>query len=126
MRSTGSQCLVAMFFAVSSCAAFGQSSNPFIGKWKVTWQGEKRTGEAALVIEETGGSWQTFAKSRRDNCVGLKVPIAVESSSGNAMTIKLKFSVLQGCSDSTVELKRVDDKTVSGTRGSADLVLTRE
>lgn len=35
------------------------------------------------------------------------------------MTMQLKYSeVLQGCTDSKVELKRVDENTLTGTRGA--------
>lgn len=125
MSRTKSRYLVAILFAVSSCAAFAESSNPFIGKWKVTWQG-KQPWEAKLVIDQSGGSWQTFARSKTNSCTGLEVPIAVESSSENEMTIKLKFSILQGCTDSTVHLKRVGGDTISGTRGMVSLVLSRQ
>jgi hypothetical protein len=113
--------------AISSFSAFSQPANPFLGKWKVTWEGAKKILQATLIIDGSGGSWQTLDHSRVDPCVGKEVPIAIQSSSADAMTIKLKFSeVLQGCSDATVKLKRVDDKTIAGTRGKADLVLSRE
>lgn len=116
-----------LMLAICSVAAFSQPANPFLGKWKVTWEGAKQIYQATLIIDGTGGSWKTLAHNRHDPCVGKEVPIAIQSSSADAMTIKLKFSeVLQGCTDSTVKLTRVDDKTFTGKRGKSDLVLSRE
>ena len=119
-------------FATSSFAAFCQPANSFLGKWKVTWSSANGSPQVSnLNIDGSGGSWQTLIAKKRgprtSSCDGLEVPISIESSSADAMTIKLKFSeALQGCADSTVELKRVDDKTITGRRGKADLVLSRE
>lgn len=83
--------------------------------------------ESKLNITESGGSWVTYAKARHDPCVGMKTPISIESSSADAITIKLQASqALGGCPDSTVELKRVDDKTMKGKLGNIDLTLSRE
>jgi hypothetical protein len=116
-----------LMLAICSVSAFSQPANPFLGKWKVTWEGAKQIYQATLIIDGTGGTWRTLTHSKFDSCAGKEVPIAVQSSSADAMTIKLKFSeVLQGCNDGTVKLTRVDDKTITGKRGNLDLVLSRE
>ena len=107
--------------------ANAESTNPFYGKWKAEWQGAKKMEESRFTIDDKGGSWKTLSSSRSNPCVGKEVPIRIENSSPDAMTLKLKFSeALLGCADATVRLKRADDGSVSGKRGKADLVLTKE
>ena len=99
----------------------------FSVEWKVTWGGQTRDLEAELVITESGGSWKTFATTRNDPCVGREVPIAIESSTADTATITLKFSeVINGCPDSMVRLKLIDANKASGTRGKAELTLTKK
>lgn len=118
---------MALLLLTLSVYATGQT-NPFLGNWSVTWEGGRRNYEATLVITQSGGTWRTLAnKSRNDNCVGLEAPIAIQSTTSDAMTIQLKFSdALQGCTDSKVILKRVDENTLTGTRGRSELKLTRK
>jgi hypothetical protein len=105
-----------------------QTSLSFTGSWKVAWQGEKRLEEATLVIaEDGGGTWRTATSSRTNNCVGKEVPISLKKTADNEATVKLKFSeVLPGCADSTLKLKLLDEKSMSGTRGKFDLTAVRE
>lgn len=113
--------------AIHAPIASAQSVNPFFGKWKAEWQTEKRTEEAHFTLNDKGGTWKTLAKSKSNPCVGREVGIEIVKSSPDEMTLKLKFSeAITGCTDSTLHLKRVDDKTIAGRRGKADLKLTRE
>lgn len=117
--------VLAILLCASSAAAIAQT-NPFIGKWTASWAGERRSFEASLVIEQSGGTWRTLTRNKLDNCAGREVPISIESTSPEAMTIQLKFSeVLQGCANAKVELKRVDENTLTGTRGTHELKLVR-
>ena len=121
------KCILCSILAAVSFAAYCQPANPFLGKWKVTWNGAKRVWEAKLIINATGGSWQQLSSFHLDTCSGKEAPIAIESSSDKTMTIKLKYSVaLAGCPDSEVTLQQVDEKTFTGKRGKVDMVLSRE
>lgn len=112
---------------INATIANAESANPFFGKWKAEWQSAKKMEESHFTIDDKGGSWRTLSHSRNDPCAGKEVPIQIENSSPEAMTLKLKFSeALPGCTDATVRLKRADDGSVSGKRGKADLVLTKE
>ncbi len=109
--------LVIFLFACNAAAV--AQTNPFIGKWTASWTGDRRSLEASLVIEQTGGTWRTLTRNKLDNCAGREAPIAIESFTPDSMTMQLKYSeVLQGCTDSKVELKRVDENTLTGTRGA--------
>jgi hypothetical protein len=123
------QHIVSLILATISFAALGQPANPFVGDWKVSWQGEKRAWQANLTINESGGSWQTFSAMRKETnvCIGREVPISIKSSSAEAMTIKLKYSeVLRGCADGQIVLTRVDDTTIAGKLRNWDLMLSRK
>ena len=56
--------------AVTSVQA-QDAANPFIGKWNVEWQGDKKSQEAELEITASGGTWKTATSKRKDPCVGL-------------------------------------------------------
>ena len=117
-----------LFFSIFIYGLLGAQTSPsFTGSWKVAWQGEKRLEEATLVIlDDGGGTWKTSTSSRMNNCVGMAVPIAVKKIADDEATVKLKFSeVLTGCIDSTLKLKLIDDKTMTGTRGKFDLTISR-
>ena len=126
-----------MLMAVSTFV-LAQSPNPFVGTWKVTWeqqtrgigvvQGGSRDFEAEMIIAVSGGSWKTLGASRRDDpCVGKEVPIAIDKQTDDEIHVRLKFSeVVSGCTDSTVRLKRVDDKKLTGTRGKAEVTATKQ
>jgi hypothetical protein len=103
-----------------------ESENPFLGRWKAEGQVGKKVLEAHLTIDANGGTWRTLAFSKTDGCVGKEVPIKFGAVTPDSMTLILRFSeALHGCTDDTVVLKRIDDKTITGKRGVADLVLTR-
>ena len=104
------------------------AANPFIGKWKVEWQGEKRSQEADLEITASGGQWQTMASRKGDPCVGRAAPVEITSASAEKLEFIIKFSTaLQGCKDSsTLSLAREADGKVSGMRGENPLTLTRK
>jgi hypothetical protein len=119
--------LSALLFAISSYAAHAQISNSFIGKWEVRWQGEKREIKARLQINETGGEWQTAANLKTNHCIGMKTPVIILSSSADEMEIKLHgSSVIPGCEDYIIQLKRIDEKNLSGASPTTQFVIRRE
>jgi hypothetical protein len=125
--------IAALFVALYCSSSFAQTEvtsplevpSSFIGVWTVKWQG-KVPLEARLVLTASGGTWKTLTHSLSNSCVGLQVPVSVESVSPKQIFLRLNFSVLQGCKDDKVVLTRVDEKTVEGKRGSVTLTLSRE
>lgn len=100
---------------------------PFVGTWKVSWQGKTRPLSAEMVLTATGGRWQTFnVTSASNHCFGREVPVAVQSASTDAVTLQLRFSeVIDGCGNVTVKLQQAADGTITGTRGGEALTLVR-
>jgi hypothetical protein len=97
------------------------------GVWKGELQGATRPVEVRVVIEGTGGTWDTISRSRSDPCVGLKAPIAVTLATAQALEFEIKASdALAGCHNTKAALQRIDDKTLKGTRGKQALSLQRE
>ena len=129
---------VLLMLMMIGTSVLAQSPNPFVGTWKVTWEGQSggrgaiqggaRDFEAELIIAASGGSWKTFGATRgQDPCAGKEVAIGIEKQTENEIDLRLKFSeIAQGCTDSIVRLKRVDDKTLTGTRGKAEVTATKQ
>jgi hypothetical protein len=126
-------CLLA---AALGCAAIVQAQAPapiavpapFVGTWKVSWQGQSKPLTAEMVLTDSGGRWHTFnAASKTNSCQGREVPIAVQSASPDAVTLHLQFSeVINGCGNVTVKLQRGADGTLSGTRSGEPLTLVKQ
>ncbi len=116
---------VSCFFV---CALAGAQTPPvYLGTWKVTWQGERRLQEAVLKVSESGGTWKAATSSRNDPCVGREAPISFEEINGDEATLRLKFSeALRGCADTTIKLKKLSDKAMTGTREAVEMTFTRE
>ncbi len=115
------------------CACgFTQAQTPttFVGTWKVTWQSQSRAEQARLVISESGGTWKTALpyKITFNQCLGREVPIAFEEVKGDEARIRLKYAeALPGCSYSTIQVRKVNENEMTGTRwGKTELTLTRE
>jgi|SRR5689334_18282432 len=130
MKFTTIAALFVALYCASSFAQTGATSplevpSSFIGVWKVRWQGRTPL-EARLALTASGGTWKTSAHSLYNSCVGLKVPVFVESVSPEQILLRLNFSVLRGCEDDKVVLTRVDEKTIEGKRGPLTLTLSRE
>lgn len=113
--------------ATACTVVSAQPASPFLGQWKVSWEADGRPQQAVLVVTDMGGTWKTTARSRNNPCIGLEVPITFVSGAGNDAVVRLEFAkTLNACADVTIQLKRVDDKTVTGTRGSMPLVLDKQ
>ena len=113
---------------VTAAQAQDAAANPFIGKWKVEWQGERRPQTADLEITASGGEWKTLASSRSDPCHGLAAPVEITSATADKLEFIIKSSAaLHGCKDSpTLALVREADGKVSGLRGTNSMTLTRK
>jgi hypothetical protein len=118
---------VLLVLATINTSVWCQSPNPFLGKWKVL-RADDMTGRGiSLVIDESGGSWQYLHTGGKDHCVGLKVPILVESYTPKVAQIKLLFAqTMAGCPDHRIELRMGDDGKVTGNMGPNQLVLSKE
>lgn len=125
--------IAALFVALYCNSSFAQTEvtrplevpSSFVGVWKVRWQGRNPL-EARLVLTASGGTWKTLTHSLYNSCVGLQVPVSVESVSPEQILLRLNFSVLQGCNDDKIVLTRVDEKTIDGKRGGVTLTLSGE
>jgi hypothetical protein len=108
--------------------ALSQDAVNYSGKWRARdTPPSGKTYEAYVVIEDKAGTWQAMAASRNDPCVGRPVPIAILTATPDELAFRIKHAeAIPGCVDSTVRVKRVDDKTMNGARGTQPLVLVRE
>ena len=116
------------FLLLLSTLAAAQDTQPFVGKWKVSWQADKGVGQGRLVIAANGGgTWKAYTKSRYDNCVGLEVPIALEDVGADKVTVVLKFSEkLTGCADSRFRWQKTDADHMVGKREERDVTAMRD
>ena len=120
------------FSLTSLCLLFSglaaaQDTQPFVGTWKVSWQGERGITEARLVIEASGGSWQTLARKKADPCQGLKVPIVLQDIEADSVTVYAKFGeTLGGCQDAHIKLRKTDADHMVGTRGEKEVRAVRD
>lgn len=112
----------------SACAlAQAPSSSPFYGSWSASWEFEKQSYDAKMVLGAQGGTWQTSTRNRNNPCAGREVPIKVESMTAEEANLTLAFSdVISGCRNVKVVLKATPDGTVSGTRSGNELTLKRQ
>jgi len=118
--------VLATLLASLALAAQAQSTSPFYGNWKVTWEGKKQVYEAKLVLGAQGGTWKDTAHQKNNPCLGREAPVKITAISDQEATLILAFSdALPGCKDSTIILK-ASGAAVAGTSGSIQLALTRE
>ncbi len=114
-----------------SLTAMAQTPANWAGTYRITWPAERgHTLEAEMVLTAAGtGTWKTYiARAGRDTnpCIGREVPVQVEEATERDAKILLKFAeALPGCNNSTVHLKAGDNKTITGTRGKAELTVEK-
>lgn len=128
MRRAPGFAALALCLAASAPAPAAEAvPAPFVGTWKVSWQGKTKPLSAEMVLTAAGGRWQTFnVASQTNHCFGREVPIAVQSASADAVTLQLRFSdVIDGCGNVTVKLQQAADGTITGTRSGEALTLVR-
>jgi hypothetical protein len=124
--------LAALVFV--SLTAHGQSANPFIGTWAVTYmfQPARRPmpeeANGTLVVTESGGTWRVYTRSTTsDPCSGRDTPIEVKSVDEKHLVGVVKYSSLSdACKDSRLELTRDEQGRVTGRRGQFELTLTKK
>jgi hypothetical protein len=100
------------------------------GKWQARWTGESGTVLVADVeINGSSGTWRTLrVRSGKNNCVGMEHPLQVTRTDTGEIHLKaLGSQALSGCPDFSIRLvRRVDERTYEGTRGSLPLTLTKQ
>lgn len=109
--------------------ALSAHGSPYDGAWTasvVPKQGEPFSAD--VVVDGEGGSWQARVRTNREvPCLGRKFPVHVLTASADEMSFRVAASEsLPGCNDFTVKLQRVDDRTLTGTRGNAAITLKHE
>ncbi len=110
--------------------AHAQEEHSYDGTWlaQYTSRNSGRAEEATLIIKGKVGTWQNRRGFRKgDRCIGLEFPVEVTRATATELEVNTYGSkVLTGCSDDTLALKRVDDKTLKGVRNESPLTLTRQ
>lgn len=110
--------------------AFAQQS-ALAGNWTAKWEVSGRIYEAKLKLTEQGGTWNSFAKNRRDACIGIEAPVEIQYVSDAEINMNLAFSKsLLGCADVALHLKKTAEGTLTGERDAgtakAEIVLSRD
>ena len=123
----------AFFLAVVFClgdSAQGQVPEQFRRSWKASWKqpaaGFVKSMEAKLVLNDSGGSWSLigyFPNASHYPCDRLKSTVALVSAAAEEVIVKLNTSAaVNGCTDSTLQLRRVGEKNIGGKIGDIDVV----
>ena len=119
--------LLAAFLAAEPVVA--QTDNPFNGSWTISFDGKKTVDlDGTVVVNGTGGTWNTVAQSRKNPCVGRAYPITVQKATADELTFTVNRAVtLASCNDSTHTFKKVNDKSLNGELAEGRAVsLTRK
>lgn len=123
----------AFFLAVAFCtgaSAQSQVPEPFRGNWKASWKqpaaGFVKSMEAKLVLNDAGGTWSLigyFPNANHYPCDRLKATVALVSASADEVIVKLNTSAaVNGCTDSTLQLRRIGEKNIGGKLGDTEVV----
>jgi len=113
--------LAAALVLGSVCAPVGmaQDSKPHDGSWVAQYPQRKNNNmlEAVVVLRGSTGTWNVTPPSMRakNPCLGRDYPVSVVAESADSIELAVHGSkALTGCSDLSVKLKRVDEKTFEG------------
>ncbi|MBU1361018.1 MAG: hypothetical protein KKC85_02790 [Gammaproteobacteria bacterium] len=121
--------LLAGSTAFLSFVAWGQPAS-YEGTWTAKFETKRGTGRGGVVvIQGSGGTWDMEGGGRQtDPCTGRQAPILVQSATADELVFEVKRSTaLAGCPDSTLTMKRVDEKTLQGAmRDGRSFTLTRK
>lgn len=123
--------LSAFSLAVAFCAsASAQVPEQFRGNWKGSWKqpaaGFVKSMEAKLVLNEAGGTWSLigyFPNASHYPCDRLKAAVSFVSAAPEEVVVKLNTSAaVNGCTDTTLQLRRIGEKNIGGKIGDAEVV----
>ena len=120
-------------FFVWTAFASAQQPGLYDGKWSATFKSQSGLSDhGELVLSGQGGTWKFISihghQMSRYPCVDRELPVTVRSSSPEELTFAIEASkAVAGCTDRSVAVKRVDDKTLEGhfLEGGTALHLSR-
>lgn len=121
--------LGSVFCATLAAAADDTLEND--GTWSARIEGDVRTArQGRVVISNFEGHWQELGPQRAgDPCRGAKpFPITVQKSNNRDVEFTVWAAMVRSaCSDFTLTLRVVDDRTLAGTTADGrEVRLTRE
>jgi len=116
----------------TSVSAQSQVPEQFRGSWKASWKqpaaGFVKSMEGKLVLNDAGGAWSLigyFPNANHYPCDRLKAAVTFVSASAEEVVVKLNTSAaVNGCTDTTLQLKRIGEKNIGGKIGDVDVVFT--
>jgi hypothetical protein len=122
------------FFGAIACAAPAAAADDTLendGTWSARIDGDARTfRQGRVVISNFEGHWQELGPKRAgDPCRGAKpFPITVQRSNNRDVEFTVWAAVVRpACSDFTLTLRVVDERTLAGTTPDGrEIRLTRE
>jgi hypothetical protein len=110
---------VGVLLALCALAAAAQEKKAYDGEWLAQYptRNGNRVLEAVVVLNAAGGTWRIEPPTVRSKnlCLGIDYPVTVTQDSGESLHLSVQASkALTGCRDLSVNLKRVDDRTLQG------------
>ena len=111
--------LVLLSFCVP--AGLAQEKKPHEGEWLAQYPPRNNPNNillvALVVLKGSGGTWNVKPPSMRNKnpCLGRDYPVAVVAETADSVELAVYASkALTSCTDHTVKLKPIDDKTLEG------------
>ena len=107
-------------FGACCTDAFAQGANPYNGCWALQLETPQRLAvQGSVEVKDEGGAYTTVSHDRRDACAGREAPIVVRAATPGELTFRvMRSTVLAGCPDFQVQMKRVDDTRLEGALGN--------
>lgn len=122
------RCLILSLSLGLSGAAWGQDTTPYEGSWTAKWTTQNHVpAEGAVVVKGMAGTFKRLGRAGRDPCPFLSAPIEVTVATADTLSFTvLRSQALQGCTDSTLTLQRVEANRLQGSFASGVAIeLTR-
>jgi hypothetical protein len=97
--------------------AHAQGSHSFNGKWLAYFAGDKAANRTAnMEIKDEGGYYEAAYKGQTNYCAGMNNSIVVKIISEQEIEVEiLRKQVRKECDNTTMRLRRKDEKTLEGT-----------
>ena len=107
-------------FGACCTIAFAQGTNPYNGTWTLQLETAQRgTVQGSVEVKDAGGTWKTVASTGRDLCAGRDAPIVLHAATPEQLTFRvMRSTVLTGCPDFQVQMKRINDTRLEGALGN--------
>ena len=110
-----SRLIAAASLLLALTCAIAQSPR-YQGSWTGTFQATP-TAQLTVDVEFDGnaGKWRAASSNRNNPCLNRDFPVVITNQSDTELTFEVYGSkTLVGCTDATVSLKAVDEKTLDG------------